>query len=99
MAAKSGTRAESFRRNDIDAEVLSSLTADDLIGLAVASVGHRRKLLDAIPLQAGASSGTAAGPASQPRATPKEDRAPGRRLNVRCRGRRELRVREQGDQV
>lgn len=57
MAAKSGTRAESFRRNDIDAEVLSSLTADDLIGLAVASVGHRRKLLDAIPLQAGGRRG------------------------------------------
>jgi hypothetical protein len=70
LSAKSGTRAESFRRNDIDAEVLSSLTADDLIGLAVGSVGHRRKLLDAIPLQAGASSGAATGRA--PLAAPKK---------------------------
>ena len=37
-----------FRDNDIDAEVLPKLTADDLISLGVTSVGHRRKLLDAI---------------------------------------------------
>ena len=37
-----------FRDNDIDAEVLPKLTADDLIGLGVTSIGHRRKLLDAI---------------------------------------------------
>jgi class 3 adenylate cyclase/predicted ATPase len=37
-----------FRDNDIDAEVLPELTADDLIGLGVASIGHRRKLLAAI---------------------------------------------------
>src|SRR5712672_3038256 len=37
-----------FRDNDVDAEVLPRLTADDLIGLGVASIGHRRKLLDAI---------------------------------------------------
>ena len=39
---------QAFDENDIDAEVLASLTADDLIGLGVTSVGHRRKLLDAI---------------------------------------------------
>ena len=38
----------SFRDNDIDAEVLTELTADDLIGLGVSSIGHRRKLLAAI---------------------------------------------------
>jgi class 3 adenylate cyclase len=38
----------SFRENDIDAEVLSELTVDDLISLGVSSIGHRRKLLAAI---------------------------------------------------
>src|SRR5260370_6703540 len=37
-----------FRDNDIDAEVLPKLTADDLISIGVTSVGHRRKLLYAI---------------------------------------------------
>jgi class 3 adenylate cyclase len=37
-----------FRENDIDPEILPSLTADDLIGLGVTSIGHRRRLLDAI---------------------------------------------------
>ncbi len=31
-----------FRDNDIDAEILAELTADDLIGLGVTSIGHRR---------------------------------------------------------
>jgi hypothetical protein len=37
-----------FRENDIDETVLPNLTADDLKELGVASLGHRRKLLDAI---------------------------------------------------
>ena len=37
-----------FRDNDIDAEVLPKLTAEDLISIGVTSVGHRRKLLAAI---------------------------------------------------
>ena len=37
-----------FRNNDVDGEVLSELTADDLISIGVTSVGHRRKLLAAI---------------------------------------------------
>jgi hypothetical protein len=37
-----------FRGNDVDAEVLLKLTAEDLISIGVATVGHRRKLLDAI---------------------------------------------------
>ena len=40
--------ATAFLANDIDAEILPKLTADDLIGLGVTSIGHRRKLLDAI---------------------------------------------------
>ena len=37
-----------FRQNDIDETVLPNLTADDLKELGVASLGHRRKLLDAV---------------------------------------------------
>jgi len=40
--------APAFRDNDIDGEVLSALTSDDLISIGVTSVGHRRKLLAAI---------------------------------------------------
>jgi class 3 adenylate cyclase len=39
---------QAFSDNDIDADVLPRLTADDLIGLGVTSIGHRRRLLDAI---------------------------------------------------
>ena len=37
-----------FHENDIDETVLPNLTAEDLKELGVASLGHRRKLLDAI---------------------------------------------------
>ena len=37
-----------FRDNDIDALVLPRLTAEDLVALSVTSVGHRRRLLEAI---------------------------------------------------
>jgi hypothetical protein len=37
-----------FRANDIDEEILRRLTADDLRELGVTSIGHRRRLLDAI---------------------------------------------------
>ena len=37
-----------FRANDVDAAVLPRLTAEDLISIGVTSVGHRRKVLDAI---------------------------------------------------
>src|SRR5882762_847214 len=47
-----------FRDNDVDAEVLRKLTADDLISIGVTSVGHRRKLLDAIAALGGAASST-----------------------------------------
>jgi hypothetical protein len=40
--------APSFAANDIDGDVLCELTADDLIGLGVTSIGHRRKILAAI---------------------------------------------------
>src|SRR5271168_4710975 len=40
--------APAFRDNDVDDEVLPELTVDDLIGIGVTSIGHRRKLLAAI---------------------------------------------------
>ena len=59
--------APAFRENDIDTEVLPSLTADDLIGLGITSIGHRRKLLEAIAaLRAGASSDPVPGPMPPP---------------------------------
>jgi class 3 adenylate cyclase len=39
--------AQAFRDNDVDADLLARLTAEDLRELGVASVGHRRRLLDA----------------------------------------------------
>src|SRR5438034_1561063 len=62
-----GQYEQAFRENDIDAEVLMDLTAEDLIGLGVASIGHRRKLLAAIAaLRAGSISTTT--PAAAPAA-------------------------------
>src|ERR1700686_2150622 len=40
--------APAFREHDIDQEVLYRLTAEDLRELGVASIGHRRRLLNAI---------------------------------------------------
>jgi class 3 adenylate cyclase/predicted ATPase len=40
--------ATAFRDNDIDTAILRRLTAEDLRELGVASVGHRRRLVDAI---------------------------------------------------
>ena len=43
-----GQYEQAFRDNEVDAEVLPRLTAEDLKEIGVAAVGHRRKLLDAI---------------------------------------------------
>src|SRR5689334_21439190 len=64
---------EAFRDNDVDAEVLPELTADDLVGLGITSVGHRRKLLAAIAaLRActGPSAVVSPAPAPAPAAPP-----------------------------
>jgi class 3 adenylate cyclase len=66
-----GRYARTFRDNEVDAEVLPRLTADDLIGLGVASVGHRRKLLDAIAaLRAGDTAAHSASAGSVPTPSP-----------------------------
>jgi class 3 adenylate cyclase len=76
-----------FRDNDIDDTVLPNLTAEDLKDLGVATVGHRRKLLDAIAAlrtDAGAkptSAADAATPSTAPSAPP-EDRAERRQVTV-----------------
>jgi class 3 adenylate cyclase len=43
-----GQYAETFAANHIDGRILRTLTADDLRELGVASVGHRKRLLEAI---------------------------------------------------
>jgi hypothetical protein len=43
-----GRYEAAFRANEIDEEILPKLTADDLSGLGVVPIGHRRKLLEAI---------------------------------------------------
>src|SRR5215472_5082245 len=58
--------APAFRDNDIDAEILLKLTDDDLIGLEVTSIGHRRKLLAAIAaLQADPALAAATAPSAR----------------------------------
>jgi len=48
-----------FRENHIDGSVLASLTNEDLKDIGVASVGHRRRLLDAIAVLRGGDFGAA----------------------------------------
>ena len=69
-----GKYEAAFRENDIDETVLPNLTAEDLKELGIASLGHRRKLLDAIAAlhnYAGVQTpAVAAAPAQQSAATP-----------------------------
>ena len=53
-----------FRDNEVDGEILPDLTAEDLIGLGVTPIGHRRKLLSAIAALGAAA--PAARPAQHP---------------------------------
>ena len=62
-----GQYAEAFASNDVDAEVLRTLTADDLKELGVTSLGHRKKLLAAIA-ELDATGEAAPGPSIAPRA-------------------------------
>ena len=75
-----------FRQNDIDETVLPNLTAEDLKELGVASLGHRRRLLDAIA--ALRTDAGAKGPSTDPSTTSAtqiashEDRAERRQVTV-----------------
>jgi hypothetical protein len=55
--------APAFRDNDIDTKVLRRLTGDDLRDLGVTSIGHRRRLLDAIATLGDRQRATEASPA------------------------------------
>ena len=60
-----------FRENEIDAEILPKLTADDLKDIGVEAVGHRRRLLEAIAGLAECDSAPRAGPSAALQASPK----------------------------
>jgi predicted ATPase/class 3 adenylate cyclase len=55
---------EAFQENEIDAEILPKLTSDDLKDIGITTVGHRRKLLEAIA----ALTGPAVAPQVEPSA-------------------------------
>ena len=46
--------ADLFRANDIDGDLLAGLTGDDLKDIGIVSLGHRKKLLEAIAALAAA---------------------------------------------
>ena len=46
---------QAFQENDVDGELLLQLTGDDLKEIGVASLGHRKKLLEAIASLKGAA--------------------------------------------
>ena len=60
---------QAFQENEIAADILPKLTADDLKDIGVTIVGHRRKLLEAIAALAKPASAQQAGP-SAPEAPP-----------------------------
>src|ERR1700733_969878 len=55
-----------FRDNFIDGDVLPELTDEDLIGLGVTAIGHRRKLLSAIAAIGAEAPARVTAPASAP---------------------------------
>jgi class 3 adenylate cyclase len=61
-----GQYEAAFRDNDIDFGLLPSLTADDLRDLGVVSVGHRRRILDAVPKLSVAAECTPESPSTAP---------------------------------
>lgn len=73
---------QAFRDNDIGADVLPELTAEDLIGLGVSSIGHRRKLLAAIASLRGEGSANAVATGPPQSAEPARAGAERRQLTV-----------------
>ena len=59
-----GRYEAAFRDNEVGADVLPRLTAEDLKEIGVAAVGDRRRLLDAIAALRAAPPGPSAGPPS-----------------------------------
>jgi class 3 adenylate cyclase/predicted ATPase len=79
-----GQYAQRFAENDIDFDILSDLTDQDLEKIGVTSVGHRRKLLRAIAnLKGGEEITPAVAVAAAPSATPRAaDTAERRQVTV-----------------
>jgi class 3 adenylate cyclase len=75
-----------FRDNEVDGAVLADLTAEDLIGLGVTLIGHRRKLLSAIATLTAEAPAVpllaAAVPAPVPTPVPSQPEAERRQLTV-----------------
>jgi class 3 adenylate cyclase/tetratricopeptide (TPR) repeat protein len=71
-----------FAENDIDAGMLVRLTAEDLKEIGVTSVGHRRKLLDAIADLDGATAPSDTARADPPRAVPDDTPSAGEQRQV-----------------
>src|SRR6516162_8062322 len=74
-----GQYAQRFAENDIDFEILSDLTDQDLEKIGVTSLGHRRKLLRAITTlkdveQTTSAAAVAAAPPATPRAVDSAER-------------------------
>ena len=59
-----GQYEQVFRDNDVDAELLPRLSAEDLKEIGVASLGHRRSSLDAIAALRGGPDGRPVRPSS-----------------------------------
>ncbi len=76
---------QAFRENEVVADILPKLTADDLKDMGVTIVGHRRKLLEAIAALAKPASAPQAGPSAAPAEAPptaRPDAAERRQLTV-----------------
>jgi class 3 adenylate cyclase len=73
-----------FHKNHIDEVVLPNLTVEDLRDLGVGSIGHRRKLLDAIALLRGDAEAKAKAPPPKTPSVPKssQDTAERRQVTV-----------------
>ena len=71
-----------FRDNDIDGQVLRRLTGEDLRELGVTSVGHRRRLLDAIAVLSDNQLAAELPPASSPAPHAAAESAQRRQLTV-----------------
>jgi len=78
-----GQYEEKFRDNKIDADVLPHLTADDLKGLGVITIGDRRRLLAAIAALSGATPFVDAPASAATSTSPKAPQTSAERLRSR----------------
>jgi class 3 adenylate cyclase/predicted ATPase len=73
---------QAFRENEIAAEILPKLTADDLKDIGVIIVGHRRKLLEAIAALTGPASAQETERSAAPEASPTAQPSAGERRQL-----------------